>query len=115
MQVDKLGNRIAYKRQLQAFFTVHDAVERARAEASGQPLPPGLNERTKAEPAGHIAAALTTTANGGPADSLRALAAAAVHQAAAAYQTLTLTLTLTPTLTLTLTLTLTTNPSSNPN
>ena len=45
----------------------------------------GTPERTKAEPAGHIAAALTTTANGGPADSLRALAAAAVHQAAAAY------------------------------
>ena len=27
VRLDKLGNRIAYKRQLQALFTVHDAVE----------------------------------------------------------------------------------------
>ena len=64
VRLDKLGNRIAYKRQLQALFTVHDAVERVRAEVSGLPPPPLLKERTRAEPSGHIAAALTATANG---------------------------------------------------
>ena len=85
VRLDKLGNRIAYKRQLQAFFTVHGAVERVRAEVSGLPPPPLLKERTRAEPSGHIAAALTATANGGSVESLCALAAAAVQPAAAAY------------------------------
>ncbi len=70
----QLGNRVAYKRQMSAIFTIHEACERARAEVSGGHAGGASRERTRAEPSAALAAALTAISNGGSDASLRTLA-----------------------------------------
>ena len=94
VRIDKLANRVSYKRQLLAIAAVMKALERERSKHHGNHAygntggggggdgKGGGGEA--AEPSGVLAAALTCVSNGGNADSLEALGRMAVSPYAAA-------------------------------
>ena len=80
-RLDKLGNRVSYKRQLQAINTIVDVCERARAALSKDEPPPPTKD---SEPSATVAAALTARDHGASAEHLRTLCARLVAPHAAA-------------------------------
>ena len=94
VRIDKLANRVSYKRQLLAIGAVMKALDRERSKHHGNHAygntggGGGGDGRggggEAAEPSGVLAAALTCVSNGGNADSLEALGRMAVSPYAAA-------------------------------
>ena len=96
VRIDKLANRVSYKRQLLAIGAVMKALDRERSKHHGNHAygntggggGGGGDGRggggEAAEPSGVLAAALTCVSNGGNADSLEALGRMVVSPYAAA-------------------------------
>lgn len=75
-RLDKLANRVQYKRQLSAIHTIVDTCERARAQLSGtggDSQGESQKKKEDARPSAAIAAALTARDHGATAASLRTL------------------------------------------